>query len=112
MGFKSISLLKIYKEVYEDYFKAYEGFILNLLDSSKDKVDKDNKNKYLQIDDESKICSELYNIANKYFVRYGDYKNIIDKDFLVLYGEFIMRDIDLKNESLHYLPYDLFFTEI
>lgn len=111
LGFKSISLLKIYKEVYEDYFKAYEGFILNLLDSSKDKVDKDNKNKYLQIDDESKICSELYNIANKYFVRYGDYKNIIDKDFLVLYGEFIMRDIDLKNESLHYLPYDLFLLK-
>ena len=28
-------------------------------------------------------------ISNKYFVRYPDYKNIIDKDFLVLYGEFI-----------------------
>ena len=110
LGFKSISLLEIYKDVFEDYFEAYEGFILNLLDSSKDKVDKDNKKKYLNIDDETKLCSELYNMANKYFVRYPDYKNIIDKEFLVLYEIYYER-YNYKNKSNHYLPYDLFLLK-
>tara|TARA_B100001094_G_scaffold332153_1_gene403046 strand:- start:15896 stop:19816 length:3921 start_codon:yes stop_codon:yes gene_type:complete len=111
LGFKSISLLEIFKENFPDYFKLYEGFILNLLDQSKDKVDKENKEKYRKIKDETKICSELYSIANKYFVRYNEYKKLINKEFLVLYGEFIMRDIDIKNNGNYYLSYDLFLLK-
>ena len=108
LGFKSISLLEIFRENFADYFSYYEGFILNLLNSSKDKVDNENKLKYETIQDETKRCSELYNIATKYFVRYPLYNKLINKGFLVLYGEFIMRDIDTKNTKQHYLPYDLF----
>ena len=111
LGFKSISLLEIFKENIPDYFNAYEGFILNLLSQSKDKVDKGNKIKYEKIKDETEICSELYSIANKYFVRYHEYKNLINKRFLVLYGEFIMRDIDTKNNGNYYLSYDLFLLK-
>ena len=63
------------------------------------------------VDYETKICSELYSIANKYFVRYNEYKNLINKEFLVLYGEFIMRDIDTKNNENYYLSYDLFLLK-
>ena len=111
LGFKSISLLEIFKENFPDYFSFYEGFILNLLDKSKDKVDIENKRNYKKIKDETELCSKLYDIANKYFVRYPEYNKLINKDFLVLYGEFIMRDLDLRYDSNYYLSYDLFLLK-
>ena len=111
LGFKSISLLEIYKENYPDYFNMFELFILNLLNSSKDKKDKQNSNKYKEIKDETKKCSELYNIADIYFVRNPLYKQLINKNFLIYMGELIMRDLNHKNKGQNYISYDMFLLK-
>jgi hypothetical protein len=110
LGLKSVSLLEIFRVNFPDYFLFYRGFILNLLNKG-DKVDNENKRKHESINDETKISSDLRDIANKYFSRYPEYKNLINKEFLVLYGEFIMRDINTNKKENHYISYDLFLLK-